>query len=167
MMTEMREYIDSRLESPGEQKNVQNTQYSPLLQANMAWVDSCAEAEAYPIEPGQAIILISKDKSAIYEKVHDKGSWKPPELREYVLKEDEPAFVMPKIPLDTGLDDMRKEIAEIKTMMEGLVNVGNSIKDNADGGATTGAVPKNSRGVKSNKQHIDETATESAGSDRS
>lgn len=168
MMTEMREYVDARMGQPGEQQPIAQpaSQFSPLIQASVAWVDSLAEAEAYPIEPGQAIILIQKDKNAIYEKIHDKGSWKPPELREYHHKEDEP-FVMPEIPLDTGVEDMRRDILEIKDRLEVLINAGNNRADTETGSTTTRAVSKNSKSVKSSKQHSDTASAESTGSDGS
>jgi len=107
----------------------QPTQVQPQQsqQIIFASVKSESEAEKYLIEPGQTIIMV-QDDSIIYKKSHDKGTWREPELRKYEYKENEPIFVMPDIETTTGIDDVKKDIAELKSMMEAFIN-GNDSKN--------------------------------------
>ena len=143
------------------------TQFSPMQQALVAFVDGVEEAAAYPIEPGQAIILIAKDKSAIYEKIHDKGSWKPPELREYIYKEEEPAFVMPEIPaidVDIGefKEELRKDMSDVKKLLEVLVNASNNNENN---NAVAEPIAESPKRVRNTKRSSNEDAGESKGNE--
>jgi len=109
--------------SYGQPQLQPQSQFSPIMTASAAMVESEAEALNYPCEIGQTIILIMKDKSAFFEKAHAKNM-KQPEIREYRLHvEDNEEFVMPQVVIPPqNNDELEKRLENIEKMLGVLID---------------------------------------------